>query len=66
MSFGVTVAHVCVVLFYFVYPSVGDGPGGWVDFILLATRVLPPYRGWFAGQLYGCFGHMASTCNKCC
>ena len=39
-----TVAHVCVVLFYFVYPSVGAGPGGWVDFILLATRVLPSYR----------------------
>ena len=50
MSFGVTVAHVCVVLFYFVYPSVGAGPGGWVDFILLATRVLSSYRGWVAGQ----------------
>ena len=46
-----TVAHVCVVLFYFVYPSVGAGPGGWVDLILLATRVLPSYRAgvaWWA------------------
>ena len=50
MSFGVTVAHVCVVLFYFVYPSVGAGPGGWVDLILLATRVVPSYRGWLVGQ----------------
>jgi len=50
MSFGVTVAHVCVVLFYFVYPSVGAG--GWVELILLATRVVPSYRGWLVGQPY--------------
>ena len=50
MSFCVTGALVCVVLFYFGYPSVGAGPGGWVDWILLATRVLPSYRGWFVAQ----------------
>ena len=44
MSFSVTGAHVCVVLFYFVYPFVGTGARGWVvdtagcmaDSILLA------------------------------
>ena len=51
LYFGVTVAHVCVALFYFVYASVGAGPGGWVDLILLTTRVLPSYRAgvaWWA------------------
>ena len=44
MSFGVTVAHVCVVLFYFDYPLVGTGARGWVDLILLAARMLSSYR----------------------
>ena len=30
MSFGVTGAHVCVVLFYFVYPFIGAGACGQV------------------------------------
>ena len=31
MSFGVTGAHVCVVLFQFVHPIVGVGARGWVN-----------------------------------
>ena len=30
MSFSVTGAHVCVVLFYFVYPFIGVGARAWV------------------------------------
>ena len=30
MSFSVTGTHVCVVLFYVVYPFVGAGACGWV------------------------------------
>ena len=30
MSFSVTDAHACVVLFYFVYLSIGAGACGWV------------------------------------
>ena len=30
MSFNVTGAHVCVVIFYFVYPFVGAGTHGYV------------------------------------
>ena len=44
MSFSVTGAHVCVVLFFLFIPSLGQGlvAGLW---ILLATRVVPSFRG---------------------
>ena len=34
--------------------------------ILLAMGVVPSGRGWVAGQLHGCFGHLTSTCDECC
>ena len=51
MSFSVTGAHVCVVLFYFVYPFVGVGAAcGWVV-NTAGPDVVPSCRGWVAGQL---------------
>ena len=46
-------AHICVALFYFVYPLVGTGARGWVDCILLAARVVPSCRG-VVGLLVNC------------
>ena len=50
MSFRVTGAHVCVVLFYVVSLFIGVGARGWVV-KLLAPGVVPSCEGWFAGQV---------------
>ena len=67
MSFSVTGAHVCVVLFYFVYLFVGVGAHGWVvdtagqggGSILQGLGCWPT-----VGLFY--FGHLTSTCKECC
>ena len=53
MSFSVTGALVCVVLFYFVYPFIGVRAliimaGLWI--LLHGHRLVPSSRGWVAGQ----------------
>ena len=65
MSFSVTGAHICVVLFHFVYPFVWQGlmAGLW---ILLVTWVVPSCRGWVAGPREGCFGNLYPTCDEFC
>ena len=49
MSFSVTGTHVCVVLFYFVYPFIGAGDRGWVV-DTAGHGVISSCRGWVAGQ----------------
>ena len=58
--FGVAGAHVCVVLFYFVYLFVRAGACGWV--VDIDGHVASPIL-----QGFGCcFGHLTSTFNECC
>ena len=49
MSFSVTGAHVCVVLFYFVYSFIGAGAHRWVV-DTAGHRGGSILQGWVAGQ----------------
>ena len=65
MSFSVTGAHVCVVLFYFVYLFVGVGARGWfVDTAGLGGgSILQGLGCWPTG---GLFWAPDLHLNKCC